>query len=266
MSDIIERAHMSHEDAFAELGAVALGALDAATTAAVQAHVRSCNICAAELSELRQVLAQLPAAPPGSSFDPERSSDIRSRLAARATDADQPAAASNLWQLTSIAAGLALVATGWGYAHERTRREEIEQRYAQGQSESNKLQALVRDKDSKLSAITGPSVSVMEMSSTGVNAPTARMFWDRATNRWTVFAHGLAKPRAGRAYELWLVTGDRKIPAGVFKPSENGSAVFTATYALRPEDLKAVAVTDEPEAGVSAPTGAIVLLGSASGT
>jgi len=85
------------------------------------------------------------------------------------------------------------------------------------------------------------------------------MFWDKATNRWTLFAHGLPAPKAGRTYELWLVTADKKIPAGIFKPRGDGSAVVRATYAMQPADLKAIAITDEPDGGVSAPTGAVVL-------
>lgn len=257
---------MNHEEASAELGAFALGALDAEAARAVEAHLLECAACSAEVAALRTALSDLPPTPPSSVFNPGRSNEIRSRLVARAADADQPARTSTPWRLIAMAASLALVATGLGYARERSKRTEVEQLYTQRLEESAKLQAEMRGKDSELAAITGPSVSVMEMSATGVNAPTARMFWDRATNRWTVFAHGLAQPEAGRAYELWLVTADKKIPAGVFKPSEDGSAVFTATYALRPEDLKAIAVTEEPEAGVQAPTGPIILLGSAAGT
>lgn len=263
MSDSNAPAHMAHEEAFAELGALALGALDRATGTAVESHAQTCTICAGELAALRDALAALPAAVPGTSLDRDRSRDIKSRLLAR-TAATQPSASSpDPWRLLAMAASIAFLATGWGYIRERSERAEVEQIFTQRLSDFNRLQALVRDQDSRLAAITGPSVAVLEMSSTGVNAPSARMFWDRATNRWTVFAHGLAQPKAGRAYELWLVTADKKIPAGVFKPGKDGSAVFTATYALQPGELKAVAVTEEPEAGVDVPTGAIVLLGSA---
>lgn len=257
---------MNHDEAFAELGALALGALDAAATRAVEAHILECAVCSAEMDALRMALSELPPTPPSRVFNPGSSNDIRSRLVARAENADKAARTSVPWRLIAMAASLALVATGWGYARERSKRTEVEKLYTQRLEETANLESEVRDKDSRIAAITGPSVSVMEMSATGINAPTARMFWDRATNKWTVFAHGLAQPKAGRAYELWLVTADKKIPAGVFKPSKDGSAVFTATYALRPEDLKAIAVTEEPEAGVEAPTGPIILLGSAAGT
>lgn len=262
----MSREEITHDSAFAELGALALGALDASTAAAVQAHASSCAVCAPELTALQGALAQLPDAAPGAALDPTRSRDIKSRLLARVEESRPPVERGAPWRTLAIAASLALVATGWGYTRERTKRGEVEQLYSRRIQESSALESQLRDKDSKLAAITGPLVSVMEMSASGVNAPTARMFWDRATNRWTVFAHGLAQPKAGRAYELWLVTADKKIPAGVFKPGDDGSAVFTASYALRPEELKAIAVTEEPESGVDAPTGPIILLGSASGT
>ncbi len=266
MNNLHARSSMNHDDAFAELGALALGALDAETSKNVEAHANSCPVCTSELRALREALSELPATPPEFSFNSSHSSDIRSRLVSRAQETRTPSRTSTPWRTLAMAASLALAALGFGYARERAKRTEVEGLYTQRLAESQELRALVADKESRIAAITGPSVAVMEMSATGINAPTARMFWDRATNRWTVFAHGLAQPKAGRAYELWLVTADKKIPAGVFKPSKDGSAVFAATYALRPEDLKAIAVTDEPEAGVSAPTGSMILLGSAAGS
>ena len=61
----------------------------------------------------------------------------------------------------------------------------------------------------------------------------------RDTSRWAMFAHGLSMPAKGRAYELWLVTKDRKIPAGMFVPRDDGSAVIHASYAMTPGDLMA---------------------------
>lgn len=262
MNDIA-RPSMTHDDAFAELGALALGAVDAETAASIQAHVQDCAICQQELAALQHALAELPETLPGASFNTDRRADIRSRLVARAQEQKPPVERPSPWRLVAMAAGIAVAILAYGYGQERSKRADAERTNAQLAAESARLRAISEEKDSRLAAITGPSVAVMEMSATGVNAPTARMFWDRATNRWTVFAHGLAQPKAGRAYELWLVTADKKIPAGVFKPSLDGSAVFTATYALRPDELKAIAVTDEPESGVPAPTGSMILLGAA---
>ena len=90
------------------------------------------------------------------------------------------------------------------------------------------------------------------------------MFWDVATNRWTFFAHNLPAVREGREYQLWLVTTDeRKIPAGTFRPDQGGNAVVQATYALPPDALAAVAVTEEPAGGLPQPSGAIIIAGAA---
>jgi anti-sigma-K factor RskA len=195
---------------------------------------------------------------------PGRSAEIRGRLMARATEgAKRGRSSGNLSRLAAIAAGVAVIALGLGYYKQRAAQQDLIAGAARRDSVIAALNALVRERDAELASITGPSVSVMELSSTGVHPPTARMFWDKATNRWTLFAHGLQAPKAGRTYELWLVTADKKIPAGIFKPADDGSAVVRATYALQPADLKAIAITEEPDGGVKAPTGAVILAASA---
>lgn len=197
-------------------------------------------------------------------MEPRRSADIRGRLLARAAEGGARGRSSaNLSRVVAIAAGLALIALGLGYYNQSAARRDLIAGAARRDSVITALNALVRERDAELAAITGPGVSVVELSSTGVRPPTARMFWDRATNRWTLFAHGLPAPKPGRTYELWLVTTDKKIPAGIFKPAGDGSAVVRATYTLEAADLKAIAITDEPAGGVSAPTGAVILAGAA---
>lgn len=168
----------------------------------------------------------------------------------------------NVSRLIAIAAALVVVALGLGYYNQYSAGRELIADATRRDSEIAALHQLVRERDAELAAITGPGVSVVELSSTGVRPPTARMFWDRATNKWTLFAHGLPSLKTGRTYELWLVTADKKIPAGTFEPAGDGSAVVRATYPLQPADLKAIAITEEPAGGVSAPTGAVVLAGA----
>ena len=91
---------------------------------------------------------------------------------------------------------------------------------------------------------------------------TARAFWSRS--RGLIFtASSLPPLPAGRTYQLWIVTPDAPVSAGLLKPGERGDvhAVFTA-----PRDVArvaAVAVTIEPEGGVPAPTGEKYLVGLA---
>ena len=130
-----------------------------------------------------------------------------------------------------------------------------------GRAAADSLRAVVADRDRLVANLTGPQVAVMTLASSGTQAPSARMFWDQSVNAWTFVAHNLPKPKAGRTYQLWLVTAKLKISAGTFMPGANGDAVVRATYALPKNALAAVAVTDEPEAGSLQPTTTPVIVG-----
>jgi hypothetical protein len=263
MSDT-QRPPVSHEEAFEHIGALALGALDSTEVTELMDHIATCAVCRDELSEMRTLVAAMPEQPIDGVMSAERSRAIRDSLVARAESVKAKPAAPNSWRLFAIAATVALAVLGAAFYRERGLASSLSREVAARAALVDSLARVVQAKDDQLAGMIGPGVSVVELTSSAVQAPSARMFWDRATNKWTMYAHGLQKLEPGRAYELWLVTADAKIPAGTFKPSSDGSAVFSATYALQPAELKAIAVTEEPEAGVPAPTGAIILLGSAS--
>ena len=111
-----------------------------------------------------------------------------------------------------------------------------------------------------ITGLIGRDVAVMSLTSAGAKAPYARMFWDTARNTWILAAHNMPELRAGRTYQLWLVTKTAKISAGTFSPT-NGEAVVRATYPLARDSLEAIAVTEEPAGGVPQPTGVPIIAG-----
>jgi hypothetical protein len=121
------------------------------------------------------------------------------------------------------------------------------------------LRDSVESRDSFVRSVTGKQISSMQLTSGAVRASWAWMFWDHATNKWTLVARDLPVPAAGRTYQLWLVTPKAKISAGTFLPRPDGAAEVQATYALAPDALTAIAVTEEPAGGVPQPTGALVI-------
>lgn len=125
------------------------------------------------------------------------------------------------------------------------------------------LAAIVEAKNTLIAALTGPSVQVMQLTASGARSARALMFWDTAKNRWTFVAHALAPLAPGRTYQVWLVTRDSKISAGTFGVSAAGDGLLEATYALRPADLVAIAVTEEVEGGAPQPTTTPVIAVSA---
>jgi hypothetical protein len=119
-----------------------------------------------------------------------------------------------------------------------------------------------QEKDALIAAMAGPDVKIVPLS--GKNATRmGRMFWNRASNEWTMVVYTMHPPRPGMTYQVWLVTDNAKISAGTFQPDSTGHAFMQAKYALDRNALKAVAVTEEPSGGMPAPTGSIVVSGSA---
>ena len=62
---------------------------------------------------------------------------------------------------------------------------------------------------------------------------------------------------AGKAYEMWTIAGGTPTAAGVFQVDASGQAIHRVPPGAGPVDV--FAVTLEPESGVPAPTGPIVL-------
>jgi hypothetical protein len=92
----------------------------------------------------------------------------------------------------------------------------------------------------------------------------ARVVWHAERREGVLLASGLAAAPAGKAYELWIIAKAAPVPAGVFQVDAQGRAVFRLPSGLDFADVKTFAVTLEPEAGVPAPTGPMVLAGAVS--
>lgn len=128
---------------------------------------------------------------------------------------------------------------------------------------ADSLSAALNEKDAIIRALAGADVKVVALTAEGEQQPTARMTWNRESNDWIMFAYGLKQPSPGKTYQVWLVTDNAKISAGTFRPDKDGKTVLHANYALPRDALRAVAITEEPEGGVPAPTGPMVVVGPA---
>jgi hypothetical protein len=290
---------MSHDDVRALLAAEALDALTGAERESALAHLTGCDACRAEMSTLHETAGALVHAVAPFSLPGDRSRAVRARLVARA-EADRRSRAGSSpidleerrarAQATSMsrpsqrvrraplglqwlsAAALILAATFGVYAlRERGRASAMLATVSAAQQAERQLRAdlaalgdSLADRDELLEGLTGPSVATVQLVSARERAPSARMYWDQARDRWTFIAHYLPTVGAGRTYQLWLITpSDRKISAGTFTPRSDGHALVRATYALPRDSLAAVAVTEEPAGGVAQPTGEIVVAGRA---
>jgi anti-sigma-K factor RskA/putative zinc finger protein len=260
---------MSHDDARELLAALALDALDAADDAAMRAHLATCAACTAELAELRDATAAIAMAP-AARGDAARAEQVKARLMARVSASKDSTLAlpvparrgSPVAQRTAIAAGLLLVVTAAWSATLWRDRAALQDTLALDARAADSLRVVVAERDKLITGLTGRDMALVRLTSGATHDAWALMFWNRATHAWTLVAHNLPRPAAGRTYQLWLVTANAKISAGTFEPGAQGEAVVRAVYDLQRDALKAVAVTDEPAGGVPQPTGPFVVIGT----
>jgi len=113
----------------------------------------------------------------------------------------------------------------------------------------------------RLAVLTAPDLTDVALAGQAP-APRAsgRALWSRSQG--LVFAASALPPLpAGRTYQLWYLTANAPVSAGVFEPEPDGRAIgFFATPELATAPT-GFAVSLEPEGGVPAPTGAIYLAG-----
>ena len=115
---------------------------------------------------------------------------------------------------------------------------------------------------SALAVLTAPDVARVDLAGQpGAPNASARAFWSRS--RGMVFTGtNLPQLPPGRTYQLWVVTAQAPISAGLLKPDAQGGV--NGTFATPPDIPQpvAMAVTIEPNGGVPAPTGEKYLVGT----
>src|SRR5262249_18282232 len=103
---------MSHDEAFAALGALAIDALEADERTEVLAHVSTCLTCRQDLAARREAAPNLPFPAPAAAVGAETRDRIRGRLLARAAADARHSAAKSPNQRTEIVP----ITSRWGGA------------------------------------------------------------------------------------------------------------------------------------------------------
>src|ERR1700749_514638 len=110
--------------------------------------------------------------------------------------------------------------------------------------------------------LASPDARVTQLAGKGEGARArATLAYERTTGRAGIFTAGLPPAPAGKAYQLWLIADNRKMPGGTFKTDTEGHARMSDRLPAG-ETNPTFAVTLEREGGVPAPEGEIYLIGS----
>ena len=268
------------------VAAYALGALDADERRAFEAHLSTCARCQAELADVRKVTAAIamtspPEAPPAS---------LRARTIAHATGQVQGAAGLQTgrsttgvldkprdkgplprWVPLALAASIGVAVLAGVYAgllswQVRTLRQMVVD--ANDQSDRLRDELILERQDAArlvrtVAIVTAPDAKrVVLASKDGAAGPSAQAFW--SPTQGIVFnAERLPQLDPTRVYQLWVLqTGQPPISAGVFRVGASGAASVTMQLPANAPGVEGLAVSVEPDPGVPAPTGPIVMSGT----
>ena len=244
---------MSHP-AFRELCALeAVGALEPQERAELRVHLESCRECRDYLDSLLEVSASLPLA-----LRPELPPPaIRAALLARAAQDRRPASSGwwMPWVAFAAAAGLAAVLM----LQVRELQKELELAQARLGEQGRQIAQLQREL-APIRAATSRAIQLKGLET--VPASHGKAIIDPRSGQGVFFAYQLPPPPPGKTYQLWALRGGQPFDAGVFVTDAEGNAYLLVEKLPPLDQVDAVAVTIEPEGGVPAPTGTMVLLGT----
>jgi anti-sigma-K factor RskA len=256
----------------------ALGALDEGERASFEQHLATCDVCAAEVRELRDVTGLLamaaPRVAPPAGLRGRILADARAvRPVATAANASAPPATSRAAQATAVArvapstrrwstltpwlaaaaAVVVAVYLGQQTRSERAARTSAEEALAQARRTLDSTGSALARRDSLIALLVSPDAQTMSVSGPGPS-PSAKYFFDRRASRIVIAASSLPPAAQGRVYQLWgIETGKPPVSLGTFNTDSSGR---TLTAVAVPAGLRisVTAVTDEPSGGSPQPT------------
>jgi anti-sigma-K factor RskA len=260
----------SHSDLKDQVAAYVLGSLDREERAAFETHLAGCDDCALEVRELRRVADALAQAAPQRTPRPElrrRVLDSYGRNSSLPEVSSQRTSGTMRW--LPLAATIVVAVGLGGYAFSLQERiRELEGRLQQAISQASAAESAVTEArrvsgelQSAMGVLAAPDlVRIDLMGQAAAPQASARALWSRA--RGMVFtSSNLPALPAGRVYQVWVVTAQAPISAGLLTPDPDGTGL---AFFSTPPDIPApaaVAVTIEPAGGVPAPTGGMYLVG-----
>ena len=274
----------------------ALGALSQLEACTFDVHLREgCTACDAELKGFGQVVGVLgsvaaPVAPPAYLRDLLNARIEREAVEAPSDSAtvipfpEQPGgtelrsapvrSSGGGWLPWAIAAAL-LIALAYTFTAWRTERRALQAATARDENRSSEPAEIARLKE-ELSKERTTATELAEINSV-LSAPqwriiplvgqepapgaSAQIYWDVQGKRWVVSAD-LPPPPEGKVYQLWFVTPEAKISAGLITPND-GHAFSVVQVPPNINQIAAAAISLEPEGGSAQPT-MVYLIGNAS--
>jgi anti-sigma-K factor RskA len=223
----------------------ALGVADEPERGEIRAHLnRGCEVCMRGVKRAVEMAAMLGgAAPPAAP-----SSKLRRRILASVGFEQNRFGWAPFW---AAAAVLSMVAAVYFSGRERQFAEDSQRLQEQLRAQTSELARL----NEAFAIVNGPDTVV---TSFGEKKPAkGKVFANRGGI--LLMASNLPALPAGMAFEMWVIPkGAKPVPAGMFHPDADGTAMHLLRRTISPGDI--VAVTMEHEAGADQPTSDPIIL------
>ena len=256
---------MSNCDQFRELiEAYALGALDAAERAALEAHLAAgCNDCARAVAEARGLVSQLaylaPTAAPSDMLKGRLMRTFRAEAEQSQRQFPQkPAIPFWIWAAVSALVVLSVYSAWNSHQLQIEIRRERERAAALIQQHKALEEQYALEKRAAM-ILTDPSSASIALKGQDPEAPMLEAKW-HAQLGLCVMGHKVPMPAAKHVLQLWLIpkaAGSKPMPSMTFWPDADGK--FQIVVPNPPESMdqtNLLAITEEPEGGSAQPTSA----------
>jgi hypothetical protein len=252
------RRTLTHNDAFDDLGALALGIIDNHEIEALEEHVAGCSICQHELRHISSLVDNLAWAAPA--VDPP--DDLRNRvldsLGSTNGSADNISSAPSPpekklrgWTrfMLPVAAAIILMLTAW-----------IGVLYQDLSETRQELQATSTQLHDEQVVLANLSQSI-ELIADNINSEWddrnyGRLHISHDSSRALLVVENLPPTPPGRVYQIWLVRGEERIDGGTFRTAEDGSGRIMISTPYPLSEFQRMGITEEPApSGSPGPTG-----------
>jgi len=248
-----------HEQYEEDLALYAMGALLGDERAAVEKHLAECADCRRELELLRGDMALL-AYSTAHSAPPRRSRERLMAAAGKEPGGKAARARRSWWAAVPWVAAAAMTILAVLLMRQNGGLQEkladLGDRAAEQQSQLEQAREVV----ATLTATDALRVTLVTAKT--LPQPQGKAIYVRDRGSLIFLASNFKAVPSGKAYELWLIpTKGNPIAAGVFEPDTHGSATVVNPPLPHGVQAKAFAITIETQAGSTAPTSPILMLG-----
>ena len=264
-----------HEDIWEQLTDYALGELSAPARERVDAHLAGCANCAREAQELSKAFQSIgqsvaPMAPPAALRERALASLGSARMAEVPSTVPVPrrataAGSSRHW--LALAAMAVLVLGGMlAVSQQRAGRlaDDLRRSDAEAARLASEAAAVAGQADLAVAILTAPDMRRIDLQGFELSRDAAaRAYWSD-TRGLLIVADRLPVPPPGRTYQVWLIRDGTPGPvsAGLIDGRLGRGMLIVAPPGGPSGRPVTVAVTDEPDGGLPAPSGSKHLVGS----